>query len=87
MTTQTTINFESPSPVNKEKLSGQNKELYDMLQNGNITLLDAIKAGIYHCHSRISDLRNKSKVKIYDRMVQVNGISCKEYSLKEFKQD
>lgn len=74
------------SPINKEKFTGQNMTVYSHLQSGQtINVFIAItKYNIYHLHSRISDLRNKHKIKIYDRSTNVNGVSCNEYSLTPF---
>ena len=87
---QAELNFTSPSPINKGKLSGQNKLIYQHLKSGKtINVFEAItKYNIYHLHSRISDCRKAIKGTdefIYDRMIKSNGISCKEYSLKEFE--
>lgn len=89
---QATLNFDNPvvetsSPINKPKFRGQNMAIYSHLQSGkSIDVFTAItKYQIYHLHSRISDLRNKNKLTIYDRQINVNGNCCKEYSLTPFK--
>lgn len=74
---------------NVDKLTGQNKRLYDWLAGGNtIHIFDPAmqKLGIGYLNSRISDLRNKCKVQIYDRMIEVNGTHCNEYSITEFEE-
>lgn len=80
--------FPTSSPINVEKFKGQNKTVYQHLVDyPTITVFDAIsKYSIYHLHSRISDLRNKGGVIIYDRFItdETHG-TCKEYSLKPFK--
>lgn len=83
---QLKLDFTTRSPVNVEKLTGQNKIVYELLcSNKTVTLFDGIKEGIFHFHSRISDLRNKVGITIYDRFINVKGSSVKEYSLNEFK--
>lgn len=82
---QAVLDFTSPSPINKEKFSRQNRQVFDVLDSGEtIDVLKAIHMGIFHLHSRISDLRNKHGVVIYDRMINREGINCKEYSFKPF---
>lgn len=88
---QTTLNFTSKSPINRDKFSRQNKMIYDHLASGRtITTLQADRLyGIRNLHSRIPELR-KAGVVIYDRMVQAvdrSGglVKCKEYSLSPFK--
>ena len=60
----------------------QNKRLLAYLRKG--CKINFIKAhqllGIPFLHSRIADLRKE--VGIYDRWIKVNGVRCKEYSLK-----
>lgn len=87
---QMQIDFTTASPINKDKLSGQNGKIYNALQCGTVTVLKAIGMGVYHLHSRISDLRNKHKIYIYDRTIVVkdiegNVVVCKEYSLQPFE--
>lgn len=88
---QLTIDFTTASPINVEKLKGQNRTIYMHLASGEtITVLKAYALyRIMHLHSRISDLRHKVGVVIYDRMIQAkdysgNPVSCKEYSLSKF---
>lgn len=83
---QTQIEFTTASPINQEKFKGQIKTIFQHLDTGRtITVFDAIRLyNIYHLHSRISDLRNKCGVVIYDRMIKQQLTSCKEYSLKKF---
>lgn len=87
---QTTLNFTSKSPINREKFSRQNRMIYDHLASGRtITTLQADQLyGIRNLHSRIPELR-KAGVVIYDRMIEVVDyigltVRCKEYSLKAF---
>lgn len=83
---QLTMEFATSSPINIEKFKGQVKTIYQHLESGRtITVFDAIGLyNIYHLHSRVSDLRNKCGVIIYDRMIHQGGVSCKEYSLTDF---
>ena len=83
---QLTMEFATSSPINIDKFKGQVKTLYQHLESGRtITVFDAIRLyNIYHLHSRVSDLRNKCGVIIYDRMISQGGVSCKEYSLTDF---
>lgn len=84
-TTQGALIFETSSPINIEKFSGQNLTVWNHLQHSNITILIAIRRyEIYNLHSRISDLRNKHNKIIFDRTINENGTTCKEYSLKPF---
>lgn len=74
-------------PGNVERLTGQNRRLYDWLATGQtISIFSPAMQdlGIGYLNSRISDLRNKCKVQIYDRMIEVNGTHCNEYSLNPF---
>jgi len=82
---QLSIDFSTKSPINVEKLKGQNRKVYELLQNNDtVTLYDGLKVGVLHFHSRISDLRNLNGIVIYDRMKKIKGVSVKEYSLKQF---
>lgn len=83
---QAQLNFTSPSPINVEKLTGQNKEVFDLLNSGRtINRIEAIGKGITALNSRISDLRNKVGIVIFDRFITTNGGSkVKEYSLTQF---
>lgn len=87
MLKQLEISFESSSPINKIKLGGQNKKLFEYLEKGNtITIFSEAKKflGIGYLNSRIADLRCRSGIIIHDRMVEVNGTRCKEYSMRPF---
>lgn len=83
---QLAIDFKTASKLNTEKLTSQNKVIYDYLIKGNtITTVSARdKFHVFNLHSRISDLRNKAKIDIYDRMVRIGEMNCKEYSLLPF---
>jgi len=88
---QIEMNFEPATtnhPGNVERLTGQNRRLYDWLVSGKtIHIFNPAmqQLGIGYLNSRISDLRNKCNVQIYDRMIEVNGTYCNEYSIKPFE--
>lgn len=87
MNPQLSISFSSSSPINKLKLGGQNKKLFEYLEKGNTinVFSEARKTlGIGYLNSRIADLRCRSGIIIHDRMIEVNGTHCKEYSLTPF---
>lgn len=83
-----TTSFDTSSPINKERITGQNKTLFEYLSEGNtITSLKAIKKfGITRLASRIWDLKKKGNVLIHDRMIEEGGINVKEYSMRPFPQ-
>lgn len=86
---QLALDFTSPSPINVERFSRQNKIVAERLLSGkSITVLIAINEyGIFHLHSRIAECRKEFKrhgIVIYSRMVTVDEIQCKEYSLNPF---
>lgn len=88
---QLEITFQTTSPINAEKLSKQNRQVYEHLAAGRtITLLIAEHLyGIRHLHSRISDLRNISHLQIFGREITAVDrnqtlVKCKEYSLTPF---
>lgn len=85
LTMQTTLDFTSRSPINKESLTGQNKKIFEWLEDGNtINCVLALRClSVMHLHSRISDLRQTGVV-IYDRFIKFGEIKVKEYSLKKF---
>lgn len=67
-----------------QRLKDQNKRLLRHLRKGKtINFIRAYSLGICFLHSRIADLRKDTH--IYDKWVIVNGVRCKEYSLKELK--
>lgn len=92
MQKQLELRFETASPINAEKFSGQNGLVYEHLKEGRtITTLSAEQLfGIRNLHSRISDLRHTNGKTIYGRNIQAidrHGIKvkCKEYSLSPFE--
>lgn len=95
MPQQLEITFQTTSPINVERLSGQNKRLYDFLAAGNTIhcFHPAMKElGIGYLNSRTSDLRKmliEQGKDIYKRYIKVkdyNGeeVTVREYSLSEF---
>lgn len=85
---QLTMEFPTSSKINKERLVRQNRIIYEFLEEGNIinTVIAREKFHVFNLHSRISDLRNKAGAIIYDRMIKIGEMNCKEYSLSPFKQ-
>lgn len=91
ITSQLEMSFESPSPINRERLGGQNKRLYDYLATGKtIHVFDPAKRQLQigYLNTRISDLK-KAGVEVYKRGIQVpdmdgNIVSVIEYSLNPF---
>ncbi len=83
---QTEIQFPTDSLINTDKLSGQNRLVFVHLSEGKtINTVEAQSMFITALNSRISDLRNKFKIKIYDRFIKLpGGSNVKEYSLKQF---
>lgn len=80
------IEFVTSAPINQAKLSGQNRLVFDVLSSGKtLTCFQAQELNITALNSRISDLRNKHQIIIYDRMIKTSGGShVKEYSLTPF---
>jgi len=80
--------METVSPINIEKLSKQNKRLFEWLSKGNtIHIFHEAKnrLGIGYLNSRISDLTNVHHVKIYKRNIKINDVTVKEYSIFPFE--
>jgi hypothetical protein len=85
---QTSLTFPTSSPINIERMKGQNKKLYDWLTAGNkIHCFHPAMStlGIGYLNSRISDLK-KAGVCIESKFITIkdNGedVSVKEYSIK-----
>lgn len=85
-----TLKMDTASPINVDKLERQNRIVYQHLASGKtITFLSALRLyRIYHLNSRISDLRNRSKINIEGKMITVmdsqgNKIKCKKYKLAQ----
>ncbi len=80
LNTQVQLQFPTSAPINVEKLSGQNKKVFDWLSSGKtINCLQAQEMYITALNSRISDLRNKFGIKIRDRFISVGEVKIKEY--------
>jgi len=93
---QLEITFQTTSPINVERLSGQNKRLYDFLAAGNTIhcFHPAMKElGIGYLNSRSSDLRKvlieqgKDLFKRYIKVKDAHGeeVTVREYSIYPFK--
>lgn len=84
---QPEFDFTTPSPINVERLSGQNRRLYDHLISGkriNCLSPEMSTLRIGYLNSRISDLKNKYKVDIKCEYKQIPDgfgevITVKEY--------
>jgi len=87
---QLTIDFTSPSPINTERLTGQNLRLFEYLKTGNrIHVFHPAKRElkIGYLNSRASDLINKYHVPIhkeYIKAIDTDGemVSVVEYRIK-----
>jgi len=82
---QTELTFPTDSPINSEKLGGQNKRLFDYLSSGKTIhcMSEAMKElKIGYLNSRTSDLINKFGVKIQKKYIKVDDTTVVEYSLK-----
>lgn len=84
---QTTIDFATTSKTNIERLTGQNRRLYDYLSAG----------GKIHCfhqamrdlrigylNSRCSDLINKCRIAIKKRRIKVQDVEGNEVDVIEY---
>lgn len=89
---QLKIDFSTGSKFNKEKLSGQNRRLYDWLASGKSIhcMSEAMKVlKIGYLNSRCSDLVNKHGININKKPVFIpdsegNLTRVIEYSLNQF---
>lgn len=87
---QTAFNFSTASPINVDRITGQNKRLYDHLVAGNAIHCfhpDKYKLRIGFLNSRCADLIHKNKVPISKRSIKVpdvdgNMVTVIEYSIK-----
>lgn len=95
MNNQLSISFQTSSPINELKLSGQNKRLYDYLIAGNkincmAPEMNLLRIG--YLNSRTSDLKNKFHLPVKSRFIEVENLgektTVKEYwiELTELKQ-
>ncbi len=96
MNQQLEITLQTTSPINADRLTGQNKRLWDFLADGNTIhcFHPAMKElGIGYLNSRTSDLRKmlreqgKDIFKRYIKVKDANGeeVTVREYSLHPFK--
>jgi hypothetical protein len=88
---QLTMDFTTRSPINVDRLQGQNKRLYEYLKTGNtIHCFSQAKRDLQigYLNSRISNLKDAG-VEIFKRNIKVtdiNGetVTVREYSLNPF---
>lgn len=84
---QLTMDFTSGSRLNKERLSRQNRIIWEHLKSGKT--INTVQARelyqVYNLHSRLSDIRAKTDEIIYDKMIKIGEMNCKEYSLIPFE--
>jgi len=78
--------FPTDSPVNTIKLTGQNLEVWNLLnKHETIDKYIARELGIDELRSRISDLKNKFGKSIYSKLFTTeNNLQYSKYSLKPF---
>lgn len=84
---QATIEFPTDSPINQPRLGGQNLRLWEHLQSDktiHVMMPVVRELRIGYMNSRISDLRNKHKKEIYDRMITVKDVDGNKVSVKEY---
>ena len=82
------LTFTTSSPINVERLTGQNRRLYDWLKTGNpITCMSSEMQSlrIGYLNSRISDLVNKYHVPIEKKYIQVKDIFGNLVTVVEYK--
>jgi hypothetical protein len=81
--------FATQSPINEDKITGQNRTIYEYLKRGKtLTSMEAIKKwGITRLGARVWDLRHIAEVIIYDRMIKEAGADVKQYSMNEFPEN
>lgn len=79
--------FPTDSPLNTIKLTGQNFEVWQLLQkHETIDKYIARELGIDELRSRISDLKNKFGCTIYSKLFTTeNNLQYSKYSLKPFE--
>ena len=80
--------YPTDSPLNAKKLTGQNYEVWQLLQkHATIDKYMAREIGIDELRSRISDLKNKFGKQIYSKLVTTeNNVQYSKYSLNEIKE-
>lgn len=85
--TQGVLDFTSPSPINRERLTGQNGRLYAHLLTGaRINCLDKAMytLRIGYLNSRISDLENKHHIPIQREYISIPDIDGKPVTVREY---
>lgn len=76
------------SPINKTRLTGQNKRLLDYLLTGkSIHCLDPVRyqLQIGYLNSRIADLKNHHQINISSHFISVTDCNGKPVSVKLYK--
>lgn len=89
MTTQATIDFTTRSPINVERMKGQNRRLYDYLLTGaSINCFSQAKQDlrIGYLNSRIADLVEMD-VPISKQRVLVKDVDGEDVSVVEYRMD
>ncbi len=84
---QTTLNFDPPSPINTDRLGGQNLRLYNHLMQGNSIHCfhpDKNKLRIGYLNSRCSDLKNKHSIPIKKERIKVKDIEGNEVDVIQY---
>jgi len=87
---QLELTFPTTSPINTDRLSGQNKRLYDYLAAGNTIhcFHPAMKElGIGYLNSRSSDLRKvliEQGRELYKRYIKVKDANGEEVTVREY---
>ena len=87
MNPQLSISFSSSSPINKLKLTGQNRRLYDFFLEGkSIHVFHPAKRElrIGYLNSRCSDLINIHGVNLYKRRITVKDIGGEDTTVIEY---
>lgn len=84
---QTAIDFTTSSPINVERIKGQNRRLYDYLAAGGKIhcfhqAMRELKIG--YLNSRASDLINKCRVAIKKRRIKVQDAEGNEVDVIEY---
>lgn len=81
------MELQTSSPINIDKIKGQNKRLYEYLKSGNtINCMHPamIELQIGYLNSRISDLV-KNGIAIKKKFIKINDTNVVEYSLADLK--
>lgn len=84
---QAELNFTTTSPENIERLSGQNKRLYEYLLSGNKIhcFHEAMRTlRIGYLNSRVSDLRNLHNIEVKKSRVVVQDCNGEDVNVVEY---